>query len=154
SALSRLLESWEAGMFGFAHRNPIATQDSFDRPAGFSDLRVAHRVLSAPGGDMKTVVLTLIALTMPLLQQSEPVVSKDSISIHTVRKGNMRLQLILAGAISSMEPARAVVSGPLIAAGRLRIGQVNLATVEFVLHQENSANVLVMEGGVRCLNLP
>jgi len=79
---------------------------------GFSDLRVAHRVLSAQlEAHMKTVVLTLIALTMPLLQHSEPIVSKDSISIHTVRKGNMQLRLILAGAMTSIEPARAVVSG-------------------------------------------
>src|SRR5215510_1824539 len=55
---------------------------------------------------MKTFVLTLITLTTSLLQQSEPVVSKDSISIHTVRRGNMRLRVILAGAIASIEPAK------------------------------------------------
>jgi multidrug efflux pump subunit AcrA (membrane-fusion protein) len=71
---------------------------------------------------MKTFVLTLIALTTSLLKQSEPVVPKDSISIHTVRRGNMRLRVILGGAITSIEPAKAIVSGPPGAAELLRIG--------------------------------
>jgi multidrug efflux pump subunit AcrA (membrane-fusion protein) len=72
---------------------------------------------------MKTFVLTLIASTMSFIQQSEPVVSKDSISIHTVRRGNMPLRLVLQGTVISMAPAKAVVSGPWNAAGFLKVGQ-------------------------------
>src|SRR5262245_19926249 len=71
---------------------------------------------------MKAFLLMLIAV-VSLPPQSEPVVSKDSISIHTVHRGNMRLRLILGGEIVSIEPARSVVYGPLAAAGFLRIGQ-------------------------------
>jgi hypothetical protein len=72
---------------------------------------------------MKTIVITLVATTMGLLGQSEPVVSKESISIHTVRKGDMRLRFILGGTITSIEPAKALVSGPSTAARLLKVGQ-------------------------------
>src|SRR5262245_4968505 len=76
---------------------------------------------------MTTSLLTLLALTMTLLQQSEPVISKDEISIHAVRRGDMRLRLILQGGITSLQPPKAAVSGPLNAAVFLNVGQ----TVDF-----------------------
>ena len=72
---------------------------------------------------MTTFIMTLIALAAASFQQSEPAVSKDAISIHTVQRGNMRLRLILQGAITSVQPATATVSGPLAAADRLKTGQ-------------------------------
>jgi hypothetical protein len=71
---------------------------------------------------MKTFPLMLVAL-LSVAPQSEPVVSKDSISIHTVRKGDMRLRLVLAGEITSIEPPHAVVNGPAAGAGLLKLGQ-------------------------------
>jgi hypothetical protein len=44
-------------------------------------------------------------------------------SVHTVQRGNMRLRLVLQGAITSIEPAMASVSGSLDAAKHLRTGQ-------------------------------
>ena len=66
----------------------------------------------------------IAALLLVLLNQTDPVVSKDSVSIHVVRKGNMALRLILAGSITSMEPARAIVTADATASAFLRIGQV------------------------------
>src|SRR5262245_45765442 len=72
---------------------------------------------------MKILVLALSALSFGLFQQSEPVVSKDAISVHSVRRGNMRLRLSVIGSITSLNPSRAVVSAPSNAAGFLRAGQ-------------------------------
>ena len=72
---------------------------------------------------MKILVLALSALSFVLFGQSEPVVSKDSISVHSVRTGNMRLRLLLMGSITSLKPNKAVVSAPANAAGFLRTGQ-------------------------------
>ena len=72
---------------------------------------------------MTTLIMTLIALAGASFQQSEPAVSKDAISIHTVQRGNMRLRLILQGTITSVQPATATVSGPLAAADHLKTGQ-------------------------------
>ena len=85
---------------------------------------------------MKAVAIALVAMTMGLLGQSEPVVSKESISVHTVRRGDMRLGLILGGTITSVESAKAVVSGPSTAARLLKIGQA----VDFELEGRRDSN--------------
>src|SRR5215831_3800735 len=75
---------------------------------------------------MTTVMLTIM-LAVASFQQSEPVVSKDAISIHTVQRGNMRLRLILQGVITSIEPPTATVSGSLNTSKYLSTGQ----TIDF-----------------------
>ena len=92
---------------------------------------------------MTTFIMTLIALAAASLQQSEPAVSKDAISIHTVQRGNMRLRLILQGAITSVQPATATVSGPLAAADHLKTGQA----VEFEFQGRRAGGSLPMLAG-------
>jgi hypothetical protein len=72
---------------------------------------------------MRILVLALSAFSLGLFSQSEPVVSKESISVHRVRRGNMRLRLSLMGSITSLKPSRAVVSGPAQVEGVLKTGQ-------------------------------
>jgi multidrug efflux pump subunit AcrA (membrane-fusion protein) len=84
---------------------------------------------------MKIFILTLVTITSSLYKQSVPVVPKDSISVHTVRRGDMRLRLILAGAITSMDPAQAVVTGATDAAAVLKTGQ----TVDFEIQSKRTA---------------
>jgi hypothetical protein len=76
---------------------------------------------------MTTLIVTLIALAAASFQQSEPVVSKDALSVHTVQRGNLRLRLTIEGAITSIEPATANVSAPPNAAAHLKTEQ----TIEF-----------------------
>jgi len=92
---------------------------------------------------MTTFIMTLIALAGASFQQSEPAVSKDAISIHTVQRGNMRLRLILQGAITSVQPATATVSGPLAAADHLKTGQA----VEFEFQGRRAGGNLPMLAG-------
>ena len=92
---------------------------------------------------MTTLIMTLIALAGASFQQSEPAVSKDAISIHTVQRGNMRLRLILQGAITSVQPATATVSGPLAAADHLKTGQA----VEFEFQGRRAGGNLPMLAG-------
>jgi multidrug efflux pump subunit AcrA (membrane-fusion protein) len=101
--------------------------------------------LDQPEVPMKILILTLVTLTSSLSQQSQPVVPKDSISIHTVRKGNMRLRLILGGTITSIDPARAIVTGPTNAAAQLKTGQ----TIDFEIQtKRTSGNFPVGTGRV------
>src|SRR5262245_29929150 len=72
---------------------------------------------------MRILVLALSAFSLGLFSQSEPVVSKESISVHRVRRGNMRLRLSVIGSVTSLKPSRAVVSAPAQAAGVLKAGQ-------------------------------
>ena len=92
---------------------------------------------------MTTFIMTLIALAAASLQQSEPAVSKDAISIHTVQRGNMRLRLMLQGAITSVQPATATVSGPVAAANHLKTGQA----VEFEFQGRRAGGSLPMLAG-------
>jgi multidrug efflux pump subunit AcrA (membrane-fusion protein) len=88
-------------------------------------------------------IMTLIALVAASFQQSEPAVSEAAISIHTVQRGNMRLRLILQGAITSVQPATATVSGPLAVVDHLKTGQA----VEFEFQGRRVGGSLPMLAG-------
>ena len=70
-----------------------------------------------------TFVIGFVVAALSFLQQVEPIIQKDAISIHTVRKGNMKLRLILAGTITSVEPATAVVTASADVGALLKQGQ-------------------------------
>jgi len=58
------------------------------------------------------VILALAASGRAAAQGTEPVISKDAISIHTVQRGNMQLQDRAFGLISSLNPPLARVAIP------------------------------------------
>lgn len=68
---------------------------------------------------------TIIAIAcIAFAQQPEPEISKDSISVHEVRRGTMPLREIATGSITSTNPGRATISTERPApADALRTGQ-------------------------------
>jgi hypothetical protein len=59
---------------------------------------------------MPSVLSVLLILAAAAIQQAEPTVSKDAISVHRVERGTMPLRETVTGAIVSIEPARAEVT--------------------------------------------
>ncbi len=51
-----------------------------------------------------------LAFLSPLVAQEEPVVAKDTLSVHTVEHGDMPLRARATGSITSLRPPRAVVT--------------------------------------------
>ncbi len=82
-------------------------------------------------------------------QVEEPAVSKDSVSVHTVRQGSMPLRWRSAGIIQSVDPPRAIVTprdggGKLCVIGerssvQIKSGEVLSGRVVRVLPGENGA---------------
>ncbi|HVX67277.1 MAG TPA: hypothetical protein VHA11_11775 [Bryobacteraceae bacterium] len=57
------------------------------------------------------ILLLAVLALLPLAAQSgESVVSKDSVSVHTVRRGNMPLRWRASGTLQSIDPPRALVT--------------------------------------------
>jgi hypothetical protein len=67
-------------------------------------------------------VLAFVVITA-IDQQPEPTVSKDSLSVHRVERGDMPLREVADGSISSIAPPRATVIVSAQQQARLRIGQ-------------------------------
>src|SRR4029078_11920785 len=91
---------------------------------------------------MSVFIATLTALFFAASPQSEPVVPKAEISVHTVRRGDMRLRIAAIGSITSLNPARAVVTAPPNAAGFLAAGQS--VSFEFQLRPAGGGALTVM----------
>lgn len=72
---------------------------------------------------MRSLFLTIFAALLPIVQVPEPAISKDSISVHEVRRGTMPLREMASGSISSTDPPKATVSLPLKNVGAIRTGQ-------------------------------
>ena len=67
-------------------------------------------------------VFALVVITA-IAQQTEPTVSKDSLSVHRVERGAMPLRELADGSISSIAPPRATVIVSAQQRATLRIGQ-------------------------------
>ena len=59
---------------------------------------------------MQAVVWVVLIATIGSIQQTEPTVSKDAVSVHRVERGTMALREAVTGSIASIAPARATVT--------------------------------------------
>jgi hypothetical protein len=77
------------------------------------------------------VLFTSAMLLCPLMgQDREPVVSKDSVSVHKVERGDMPLKERAAGSITSLNPPRAVLKLAGDNGGRCELGQQASAQID------------------------
>jgi HlyD family secretion protein len=72
------------------------------------------------------ISLLAVVLCWPVIvasAQEEPAVSKDTIAVHEVHRGDMPLRAIASGTVSSVDPGKAVVSVPHEEVGAVRTGE-------------------------------
>lgn len=72
------------------------------------------------------ISLLAVVLCWPVVMaraQEEPAVSKDTISVHEVRRGDMLLREMASGTVSSVDPGKAMVSLPREEAAAVQTGE-------------------------------
>jgi multidrug efflux pump subunit AcrA (membrane-fusion protein) len=86
---------------------------------------LAHRT----GRSVKMAVASLVCLLAHAARAQEPVISKDTISVHRIERGNMPLRQIAAGHITALMPPTAIVTVMAADGERCEVGRP--AAVQF-----------------------